>query len=407
MGTNTARRIRLTAALLLVLIPLAFAYLLPVGPRPDNLREFIVITGTMLGLILAYILARSPYPTPSGWLVVLLPWLAISIAWQSSSTAPNISIMYFGLVPIILAGLVLNLRAAIGFAAFNILGAAFVTLRPDAAGVQADSGALQSALFFLVTATPLVLLGAGFLERSARQTEQANQRLREAERYRLELLNVIAHDLASPLTPVQLQMHVLKAKVGDTKGFGILQRNINHLQRLVGDVRDLSRIEMDRLQLDRRETDLATLVHQTAEGFAQTATERRITPDIQADAALPVHADPDRLNQVLYNLMTNALKFSPDGSTIRINATRNNGHARVIVQDQGRGLAPADIPRLFQPFSQVHDRNQYEEKGTGLGLYIAKGIIEGHGGRIWAESEGLGHGATFAFEIPVLPHTGS
>ncbi|MCA1819117.1 MAG: HAMP domain-containing histidine kinase, partial [Halobacteriales archaeon] len=141
-----------------------------------------------------------------------------------------------------------------------------------------------------------------------------------------------------------------------------------------------------------------------AESFQESAHERGVTLTVRASGPVPVEADHERLAQVLSNLLTNALKFTPAGGavTLRVGAGPGGG-AEVAVEDSGRGLTADEAARLFQPFSQVHDPGEVKEPGTGLGLYICKGIVEAHGGRIQVKSAGRAHGSTFTFELPARP----
>ncbi|HLE47731.1 MAG TPA: ATP-binding protein, partial [Candidatus Thermoplasmatota archaeon] len=231
--------------------------------------------------------------------------------------------------------------------------------------------------------------------------------IKELQESRTRLLNTIAHDLASPLTPIGLQVELLQMSMPQAtekqkKSLEILLRNVAHMQRLVEDLKDLARLEAGQLKIDPKDTELTGIVQKAVDSFQESAKERGLAlgGKIAASAA-PVHADEQRLTKVVFNFLTNALKFSPPGGTITVDMTSDASQATVRVRDQGRGLSPEEIGRLFQPFSQVHDRSQMKEKGTGLGLFICKGLIEKHGGRIWAESQGHGKGSTFAFTLPL------
>ncbi|MBI2077857.1 MAG: PAS domain-containing protein [Euryarchaeota archaeon] len=239
-------------------------------------------------------------------------------------------------------------------------------------------------------------------------------RIKELQESRTRLLNTIAHDLASPLTPIGLQVELLQMSMPQAsdkqkKSLEILLRNVAHMQRLVEDLKDLARLEAGQLKIDPKDSELTGIVQKAVDSFHETAKERGLSlaPKIPP-STVPVHADEQRITQVVFNFLTNALKFSPPGGSIAVEMTSDASQATVRVRDQGRGLSPEEIGRLFQPFSQVHDRSQMKEKGTGLGLFICKGLIEKHGGRIWAESQGHGKGSTFAFTIPlrgaVLPN---
>ena len=152
--------------------------------------------------------------------------------------------------------------------------------------------------------------------------------------------------------------------------------------------------------------DLRDVVMQSVENYLAPAGAAGVTlrlghPD--STPSLPVVADPSRLGQVFDNLLSNAVKFTPRGGTIRIDARADAAHAEVTVRDDGMGMRPQDLGRLFMPFSQVHDTMQRNSPGTGLGLYVSRGIMEAHGGTILAASDGLGKGSTFTVRIPLAP----
>lgn len=225
----------------------------------------------------------------------------------------------------------------------------------------------------------------------------------------LQFLNTAAHDLASPLTPIKLQLHMLQmAGTGELtekqrKALEVVARNVEHMGMLVGDLRDASRLQAGKLQVYPVPLDLGALVDATVETFQEQARAGGIVLAAKHDGAeVRVLGDKGRLNQILYNLVGNALKFTPRDGHVRVELAARDGTALVQVRDTGLGLAPEDIARLFKPFSQVHTATE-KKKGSGLGLFICKGIAEAHGGRIWAESAGPGRGASFAFTVPLAP----
>jgi PAS domain S-box-containing protein len=228
----------------------------------------------------------------------------------------------------------------------------------------------------------------------------------EAQAQRTRLLQQLAHDLASPLSPVKIQLRLLDAQVSEAgqKGLGIVKRNVEHMQRLVEDLKDVVRLEGGELRLSRQDADLAELARQAVETLAPAAAERQVTLELAAPAKVPVSGDPGRLTQVLYNLVTNALKFTPPGGRVEVRAGAGGGWATVAVRDSGAGMKAEQLAGLFKPFSQVHDPasiRRPEDRGTGLGLYISKGLVEAHGGSIRADSDGPGHGSTFTFRVPL------
>jgi signal transduction histidine kinase len=223
----------------------------------------------------------------------------------------------------------------------------------------------------------------------------------------VQFLNNAAHDLASPLTPIKLQLAILDAtgiqEMGEKQrtALEVVARNIEHMGMLVQDVKDASRLQAGKLQVFPEPVDVAVLARHAVETFYEQAKEAGVRLDTKASVeGLPIMGDKGRLNQVLYNLINNAIKFTPEDGNVRVEMHERDGKAYVLVRDTGLGLTQDDIDHLFQPFSQVHDAAQ-KKKGSGLGLYICKGILEAHGGRVWCESPGRGQGSTFAFQIPL------
>ena len=235
-------------------------------------------------------------------------------------------------------------------------------------------------------------------------------RLKEMDRMKTQFVNTLSHELRTPLTPIKVQLHLLKNAGGDVerqrKATDMLERNFQRLSGLVDELLEVARLQAGNLKLDKGPLELDHSIADTLENFTDVAKQQGVDVVPKLVPVL-VDGDPKRLSQVMYNLLNNALKFTPRGGRILVEAGPENGRAIVRVTDTGIGLKPEDIQRLFEPFSQVHDTMQKTNAGTGLGLYICKGIIEGHGGRIWCESPGPGKGATFAFEMPLLPPAGT
>jgi signal transduction histidine kinase len=238
--------------------------------------------------------------------------------------------------------------------------------------------------------------------------ERVSRLLREMRTNRdlLQFVNNAAHDLANPLTPINLQLHVLQKAAEDRqdqqqqKSLAMVRRNVEQLGLLVQDLKDAARLQAGKLRMTPEPLDLAQIVRETAEGYEEKAKVEGIALEVATEPGLDVKADSGRIVQVLTNFLTNALKFTPKGGRVRVSAGREDGAAIVLVEDSGLGLTPEDRDRLFKAFSQVHDEKQ-KKKGTGLGLYIAKGIIEAHGGHIGCDSEGPGRGSTFWFSLPL------
>ncbi len=236
------------------------------------------------------------------------------------------------------------------------------------------------------------------------------ERLREISRFRSNLLNAASHELKTPITPLKLQLHLLKSgRLGplssrQDRAVAILDRNLGRLARLVSDVLDVARLDSGRLVLRSQSLDLNPMIFDAVETFDETARDAGVSLDAHLHGAIWLTADPVRITQVLHNLISNALKFTPRGGRILVRSGLADGarglDAWVRVDDTGIGLGPDQIARLFQPFSQVHDPMETNQPGTGLGLYISRGIVEQHGGGITCESGGRGLGTTFRFTLP-------
>jgi signal transduction histidine kinase len=233
---------------------------------------------------------------------------------------------------------------------------------------------------------------------------EANVKLQEVAAERQRMFQQISHDLANPLSPIALHLGILaRAKPDQDKSasLAVIRRNVDQIKRQVEDLRDLARIEGSRLRLALAPVDVAALVAEAMESFQEVANEKKIHLVVEAPEPMVAQMDRGRIGQVLYNLATNALKFTPPDGTVRVVCRTLQDTLEVTVQDSGRGLSPEEAARLFRPFSQVHEEGEVKERGTGLGLFICKGIVEAHGGSIGVESAGHGLGATFTFRLPL------
>jgi PAS domain S-box-containing protein len=241
------------------------------------------------------------------------------------------------------------------------------------------------------------------------QLREANEKLLDLVRFKAELLNVLSHELGNPLTPIKLQVHYLQSIVGDDSGakksIEIVDRNVERVINLSKDMLDVARLDAGRLRVERKPLDLAMTVREVLESFTETARRGGITLTADIQGPLPVEADARRLEQVLLNLTSNAIKYTPGPGTVRIRATTHEGHARVEIIDSGLGFTKEQALKLFRPFSRLHEHTRGAGAGTGLGLYISLGIIQQHEGTLTAVSDGPGKGSRFMFEIPLLRRT--
>jgi PAS domain S-box-containing protein len=222
---------------------------------------------------------------------------------------------------------------------------------------------------------------------------------RAQERMQRDFIAMITHELRNPLTSLKgYAQLMLRHTAYDPRGMEVIVSQANLMERLIDDLRDVVRLESRRLDLTRAEVDLVALARRSIE---QT---RALAKGHHLRAALPEQPlmgswDGDRLAQVMQNLLSNAIKYSPDGGAIVLRVEDRGYEARVSVSDQGIGIIPEALPRLFGPFYRAEGALTLGVQGLGLGLYITKALIEAHGGEIWVDSE-AGKGSTFIFTLP-------
>ncbi|MGE5506906.1 MAG: two-component system histidine kinase PnpS [Chitinophagales bacterium] len=234
--------------------------------------------------------------------------------------------------------------------------------------------------------------------------------LRRLEQMRSEFVANVSHELRTPLTSLQGFVETLQDGAADepatrARFLDIIAGETTRLTQLVEDLLELSRLESGRLDLRRRPVALSALVDRTVSFYAALAAARQVALAVQLPPDLPpVPGDDDLLEQVLRNLVDNAIKYTPDGGRVCIKAAlaETGGRQEVVVQvaDTGPGIAPEHLPRLFERFYRVDRARSRALGGTGLGLAIVKHIVERHGGRVWVESA-PGQGSTFSFALPL------
>ncbi|MBD0319149.1 MAG: GAF domain-containing protein, partial [Gemmatimonadetes bacterium] len=246
-------------------------------------------------------------------------------------------------------------------------------------------------------------------KRAALAVENARlfARAQAATRARDEMLAVVAHDLRNPLGTVSLGVGFLlekaeedSSRAGDRKHLRIVQRSAERMDQLIQDLLEVSRVEGGKLALEPHDVDPAHLLAEAASMLRPLAESRGIRLDLSIPATLPrVRADGARVIQVISNLVGNALKFTPEGGTVTLSCEAPDGELRISVADTGAGIAPEQLSHIFGRFWQA---DHADRRGLGLGLAIARGIVEGHGGEIWVESE-VGRGSVFRFTLPLQP----
>jgi DNA-binding response OmpR family regulator len=229
--------------------------------------------------------------------------------------------------------------------------------------------------------------------------------LRAAQRQKDEFISVVSHELRTPLTSVRGALGLLAGgALGplEPKALDVVQiasSNADRLSRLINDMLDIERLESGKALLRLETENLRTLIDETLEENRVMADQAGIALRAACPASLPVLVDPDRLRQILTNLVSNAVKFSEPGQEVLVRGHTRDGQVQVDVVDQGRGIPPSHREKIFGRFEQVDASDSRRKGGTGLGLAICDGLVRQHGGRIWVEST-LGEGSTFSFTLP-------
>ncbi|MGZ5351744.1 MAG: sensor histidine kinase [Actinomycetota bacterium] len=227
--------------------------------------------------------------------------------------------------------------------------------------------------------------------------------LENLERLRRDLVANVSHELKTPISALRAHLENLLDGVeqAEPRTLQVMLAQSERLGRLVDQLLELSRLESGDVPLDRAEVPLRPLVARVLSEIEVTRSRHdvELAQDVPEDLP-PVFADAERVHQVLFNLLDNAVRFTQAGGVVRVTAARHNGAVDVTVADTGPGIAAEHLPRVFERFYRVDTARSREEGGTGIGLAIARSVVEAHGGRIWAESE-PGKGSTFTFELPV------
>ena len=260
-----------------------------------------------------------------------------------------------------------------------------VTTLIDATPIRSADGAVESVVITMQDLAPLEELG----------------------RLRAEFLDMVSHELRAPLTSIKgsaatlLEALPTLSRAEMREFFRIIAEQADQMRGLLGDLLDAGRIDAGMLSVAPEPTEVAALIDRTRNAFLGGGSGRDISIDLPSGLP-PVMADRRRIVQVLYNLFRNAADNSPASSPIGVAASCEGGQVTISVRDEGRGIAPERLPGLFRKRARSTAGSDGDRIGTGLGLAICRGLVEAHGGRIWAESEGRGQGSLFRFTIPAI-----
>src|SRR5215470_5291844 len=239
-------------------------------------------------------------------------------------------------------------------------------------------------------------------------TEQhrAAQALRDSDRRKTEFLAVLSHELRNPLAAIVNAAHLLSlpraTEQQGRRAREVIERQTGQLSRLVDDLLDLTRIERGKVSLRTRRIDLSETVRRTCEDHQQLFEDRGISLHCRTRGGVWIEADPTRMAQILGNLLQNAARYGQPGGKVVVEAARRSAVAELRVRDDGRGIAPDLLERLFTPFVRSEDELSRAHGGLGLGLSLVKGLVELHGGTVQARSDGPGRGAEFIVTLPAV-----
>jgi CheY-like chemotaxis protein len=245
---------------------------------------------------------------------------------------------------------------------------------------------------------------------NARLYEAERAARAEAERVSLikdHFLATLSHELRTPLNAILGWSQILRVRARQdedlNEGLAVIERNTKIQTQLIEDLLDMSRITSGKLRMDVQRVELQDVIKAAVASVRQAADAKGIRLQVVLDPlAGPVRGDPTRLQQCVWNLLTNAIKFTPKGGRVQVGLQRVKSHVEVCVVDTGEGIPPEFLPHVFERFRQVDATTTRKHGGLGLGLSIVKSLVELHGGSVRVESAGEGHGTTFCIELPLM-----
>ena len=236
--------------------------------------------------------------------------------------------------------------------------------------------------------------------------KEANRALQAADRRKDEFLATLAHELRNPLAAIRNAAAILTAMESSNPEVRwvpeVIDRQLAQMSRLLEDLLDVSRIAHDKLALRRQQVELSEIVNNAIETCGPHLDAGRHAIEVALAGPIFLHADPVRLEQVFSNLISNAAKYTPPGGHIRVTGERRGDEVAVVVKDDGVGISPEMLPRLFQIFSQGERALERSQGGLGVGLSLVRGLLGLHGGRVEAKSDGIGKGSEFTVHLPLI-----
>jgi signal transduction histidine kinase len=282
--------------------------------------------------------------------------------------------------------------------------------------LDADAFLVEPVPADVLVSTAHALLRLSRAERALRDTIALEQTARdeadEANRIKDDFLGTLSHELRTPLHAIVGWVALLRTRPFDddarAKALEVIERNARAQAALIEDLLDVSRITLGQLRLTWRTVELAPVVFSALDAIKPTAETKGVTisTDIALDPDITVRGDATRLRQVFWNLLSNAVKFTPAGGHVDLRAHAAEGYAEIDVADTGRGISPDFLPHMFERFGRADNGTTSPDRGLGLGLALARELVELHGGTLTAASAGLNQGASFAVTLPCFTARG-
>ena len=238
-------------------------------------------------------------------------------------------------------------------------------------------------------------------------SQQERSKVEAATRAKDEFVAMVSHELRTPLNAILGWIRLIRggalAASRVEHAFEVIERNADAQNQLVGDLLDISRVITGKLRINPAQVDVANMVEMAVESVRPAAEAKGIALDVQAAPGALLRGDGDRLQQVVWNLLANAVKFTPKKGTVRVQLRKVESDIEITVEDTGQGIAADFLPHVFDSFKQFDSSASRPFGGLGIGLSISKHLVELHGGSIEARSRGVGQGATFVVRLPVSP----
>jgi signal transduction histidine kinase len=398
---------------------------LHVGSRPELPGRVLAESAVLMGAAISgmhYIgMAAMIIPAPIQWNWLLVTG-SIFIAVVASLAALMMAFhlgrdgnRLFGWMKL---GAALIMGLAVVGMHYTGMAAAQFGLPATSAAQPAMPGLHVQGLSVAVIAGTLLILGLALAsaaiderERMLAREQRARQEIEAASRLKDEFLATLSHELRTPLNVILGRTQMLRSLVHESTRAreltDMIERNGAALAKMVEDLLDVSRITLGHVRLDTQSIRLSDLLTLSAQSIQPAAQAKQIRLTVTASDSSVVHGDQTRLQQIVWNLLTNAIKFTPQNGHVDASVSSHDGYAMLTVTDSGRGISKAFLPHVFEPFRQAEPSTSRSAGGLGIGLSIVKHLVELHGGTIAAMSEGEGRGSTFVVSLPIAHDTGS